>query len=383
MDPDAGPVELQRKVMFDIRYYFCRRGGENFINFKKNTFQLCYDNNTNIAYVKKSVDEMQKNHNEKSNVEIITGFMPRILADDGTPHKLCPVRSFENYSFTLNPDCEGLWQKPWLSNYKKNHLPFYEASTVGKNPLNTFMSKLSAKCELSKVYTNHSVRVTGVTNLTRSHYTPRQIMAITGHKSIQSLAIYQRVKEDEKMMMGMSLMYSLLRPADVMRVTSECRPHFETQLDTQQQLQIQAPPVQQAVALPSNLQIQPQMPKENFHSAMVPIPPPVQIENRSQSAPTPVMQNEKPNIEPENAVIPFDANINENQFGSFLQMLMDDEGDNDLLMAATQLEQKDNEKRQKSTAVVKKSSPKHSLESALVGCKIGAIGTLNIHIHQK
>ena len=66
MDPDAGPRELQRKVMFDIRYYFCRRGGENIHDMTIGTFELQFDSTTGICYVKKVVDEMTKNHREKT-----------------------------------------------------------------------------------------------------------------------------------------------------------------------------------------------------------------------------------------------------------------------------------------------------------------------------
>lgn len=62
LNPDAGPWELQNKVMFDIRYYFCRRGGENIETMTKGTFELKYDVNTKMAYVKKVRDEMTKNH---------------------------------------------------------------------------------------------------------------------------------------------------------------------------------------------------------------------------------------------------------------------------------------------------------------------------------
>ena len=40
-------------------------------------------------------------------------------------------------------------------------------------------------------------------------------MSVTGHKSLQSLFMCQRVKSDEKMMIGMSLAKSLCRPIEV------------------------------------------------------------------------------------------------------------------------------------------------------------------------
>ena len=62
------------------------------------------------------------------------------------------------------------------------------------------------------------LRVTGATNLTRCGFSARQIMAITGHKSIESLAIYQKVQEDEKLKMGISLMFNLFKPAEAMKI---------------------------------------------------------------------------------------------------------------------------------------------------------------------
>ena len=37
-------------------------------------------------------------------------------------------------------------------------------------------------------------------------------MAVSGHKNLQSLALYTRVCNDKKLMMGLKLTYSLLKP---------------------------------------------------------------------------------------------------------------------------------------------------------------------------
>jgi hypothetical protein len=84
---------------------------------------------------------------------------------------------------------------------------------VGAKTLTTFMSDLSKKCNLSKIYTNHSIRATGATMLSKGMYGPPQIMAVTGHKSVQSLTVYQRVDEDEKLKMGQSISEALLPSA--------------------------------------------------------------------------------------------------------------------------------------------------------------------------
>ena len=137
---DLGPTQLLNKVMFNIRYFFCQRGTENFQSFTKETFQLSYDTETKMAFVKKIQDELSKNHQE-TDQEIITGFMPQLLHQNGHPHRMCPVRSFENYINHLNPNINALWQRP-LNKPKSNI--WYAASVLGHNPFEKFMAKLSA-----------------------------------------------------------------------------------------------------------------------------------------------------------------------------------------------------------------------------------------------
>ena len=171
-------------MQFDIRYYFCRRGGENIYDMKKNTFELDFDTDTRIAFVKKVTDEIQKNHQE-GNSEIITGFMPQIIDPaTGNPHKMCPVLSFELYINRLHPDNEFLWQRSLKKKPDNIMAPWYSNERVGHNPLDNFMSTLGKNAKLSQHYTNHCIQVTGVTNLSRQNFTDKQIMSVTGHKSI-------------------------------------------------------------------------------------------------------------------------------------------------------------------------------------------------------
>ena len=51
MDPYRGPKELQTKVQFDVRYYFCRQGVENIYDMTQDTFELGYDVDTGLSYV--------------------------------------------------------------------------------------------------------------------------------------------------------------------------------------------------------------------------------------------------------------------------------------------------------------------------------------------
>ena len=114
-----------------------------------------------------------------------------MLDDTGRPHKYCPVRSFENYLGRLNPDDEHLWQTPLnkIWNMKEQNV-WYKAEAKGHNPIEKFMGNWFKQYELSDHYTNHCIRVTSATNLAHcGKYTAKQIMSVTGHKSIQSLRI--------------------------------------------------------------------------------------------------------------------------------------------------------------------------------------------------
>ena len=84
----------------------------------------------------------------------------------------------------LNPNINTLWQRP-LKRIPKNDNIWYAAAVLGHNPTEKFMGKLSLSCELSDYHTNHCIRVTGATNLTRNNFTAKQIMSITGTRAFK------------------------------------------------------------------------------------------------------------------------------------------------------------------------------------------------------
>ena len=99
---------------------------------------------------------LTKNHRENDK-ELTRGFMPEIRDSN-----LCPVKSFVSYTSKLNPLNDKLWQKPKDSFCSEDDVWFCNIP-VGQRTLSSFMSKMSALCELSIKYTNHSVRATGAT----------------------------------------------------------------------------------------------------------------------------------------------------------------------------------------------------------------------------
>ena len=204
MNPDNGPEALQRKVQFDLRFYFCRRGMENMDKMKKNDFQVRYNTKKEEWYVIKVKDELTKNHCELEN--IVSGIMPENKTD-----RLCPVKSFQKYLDHLNPNCDFLWQYALEKINPEKPNVWYSRRNIRKNTLGIFMSEVSKQCKLSTIYTNHSIRVIGCTVLTRCNLSSSEIMSVSGHKSVQSLAIYQKTRDHQKHEMGKALFDSMTK----------------------------------------------------------------------------------------------------------------------------------------------------------------------------
>lgn len=211
------PISLQEKVQFDIRFYFFRRGSENMHRMTKSTFVLLTNPESGERYIRLAEDELTKNHQGDCR-ERHTPVMPEKVGD-----KNCPVSSYLKYVSHLNPKCDALWARPLPSKLttpttgmidgdrEEANEVWYCKVPIGKSMLAKFMKELSVKYKLSQVYTNHSIRVTGATILTRKSYAASQIKAVTGHRSVSSLAIYQKVSEGEKIQMGQTLGQSVGR----------------------------------------------------------------------------------------------------------------------------------------------------------------------------
>ena len=58
LSPDNTNRSLQRKVQFDIRFYFASRGCENLEKMTKDTFKFAFNNKTEMWYVYKDQDEI-------------------------------------------------------------------------------------------------------------------------------------------------------------------------------------------------------------------------------------------------------------------------------------------------------------------------------------
>ena len=83
----------------------------------------------------------------------------------------------------FNPEEETCWFTP---------------KPLGVNTLGNIMKNISKRLNLSRLYTNHSIRATCVTKLSAEGFESREIMRVTGHKCESSLRTYDRDNTVEK-----------------------------------------------------------------------------------------------------------------------------------------------------------------------------------------
>ncbi|KAL9960013.1 hypothetical protein ACROYT_G033403 [Oculina patagonica] len=89
----------------------------------------------------------------------------------------------------VNPNCTAFFQYP-KKNCRAEDAVWFEARPLGMNSLAKMMKIISEEARLSKIYTNHCVRATAITLWSNAGISNRHIMAISGHRSAQSLVSY-------------------------------------------------------------------------------------------------------------------------------------------------------------------------------------------------
>ena len=177
------PKTLLNKVFFEIMLYFCRRGRQNLRQLKKADFEVHTDA-TGAKFVSNVRDELTKNHREDDKAEE-GGVM---YATEGV---WCPVSSLEKYLQHLNPKKRVVW---------------YDNMVVGERSLGDMMKRISLKeANLSRIYTNHSIRATAVTILDKSGFEARHIMTVSGHRNESSTRAYSKTDQTAKRRMSETL----------------------------------------------------------------------------------------------------------------------------------------------------------------------------------
>ncbi|CAC5410634.1 KCTD1_15 [Mytilus coruscus] len=191
------PCGLQNKVFLDFMIYFCNRGRENLRALKKSDFKFYGHGPSKYVQLR---DHSTKNHKGDSayDTESQGG---RLFVTPSNP--LCPVKSLEKYMSHLHIELDCFWQRPRQSDkLKPGDDIWYEKIPVGRNTLGNKMKDMSEQFGLSKKYTNHCLRTTAITLLDQDGFEAREIMAVSGHRSENSIRSYSRTDEGKKRKMS-------------------------------------------------------------------------------------------------------------------------------------------------------------------------------------
>lgn len=122
----------------------------------------------------------------------------------GTGAPNCPLLSLKKYLNLLHPECPFFFQQPKDGTIEGSSR-WYKNSPVGVNKISGFMQRISEKAGLATTYTNHSIRATTVTSLRNKGIHVNDIMAVTGHKCLQSIMSYSTTTETARRQMSHAL----------------------------------------------------------------------------------------------------------------------------------------------------------------------------------
>lgn len=190
--PTNTPTLLQWKTWTTIMLHFLNRGNENIKDMKKSDLHIEIEGDKKVIRLR---DFKTKNHQGMSS----QASTEAVIYSNGTDN--CPVSLIEMYLSKLNPINENLWQKP-KQRFSKSE--WYCNQSVGINKMSTFMKEIAKYLGMSKVYTNHCLRATGITSLARG-FQDTDIASFSGHKSLNALAIYKRTPNKTKEFMSQNL----------------------------------------------------------------------------------------------------------------------------------------------------------------------------------
>ena len=180
MSPST-PQGLLNNVWFHITLYFCREGQRN---LKKSSFLL--DENKK-RYATMAHDKASKNYqgglsDNTVSFEKLGRMYQTEHPNDGYNARL--------YLEKLNPECSAFFQYPKRSWKRPQEGVWFKNRRLGVNKLRDIMKILGKAANLSKMYTNHSVRATAITLWSDAGLSNRHIMSLSGHRNENSLRSY-------------------------------------------------------------------------------------------------------------------------------------------------------------------------------------------------
>lgn len=111
----------------------------------------------------------------------------------------CPVHLIDKYIGKLPPDAitQDLFYCRPLQNISSDPTkPWYSATPIGRKQLGKMVSAMCKMANIEGVKTNHSLRVSGASALFEAGIPEQIIQSRTGHRSLESLRVYEQVTNE-------------------------------------------------------------------------------------------------------------------------------------------------------------------------------------------
>lgn len=190
----SNAIVMQQEVWFWITYQFGLRGRELLASFTKDLFLIGTDSD-GFRYIEIRCDMLSKNVKASLSQKEYENLRSARIYEDKTDSQKCIVRLFEDYVKKIPEGNPFLFPLP-LKKAKPNGVWYCDKKHLGKDALGQMMKNISKNSDLSTIYTNHCVRVTTISNLSRQGYSSEQIATVSGHKNVNSVQRYVRRLHD-------------------------------------------------------------------------------------------------------------------------------------------------------------------------------------------
>ena len=118
------------------------------------------------------------------------------------------------YLEKLNPECSTFFQYKKHSRKRPQEVVWFKNRCLEVNKLGDTMKILSKAANLSKIYTNHSVRATAITLWSDAGLSNRHIMSLSGHRNENSLRSYNTRPSSQQLQFCRNMLSTALNSAD-------------------------------------------------------------------------------------------------------------------------------------------------------------------------
>ena len=199
---------LQKECIFNVLYYFQLRGRENLRFLTRECIDFKKIGDREVAYIK--VPLLQKNVKASLKSKEFEDLKMAMMVEQ--PDNIyCPVKRLHQY---LNALPEQTKENTLFPKYNDKQKRFSSLQVLGKDKLGNVMADLSNESCLSRRYTNHSIRVTGINFMHDSGMSNEEISSITGHKNPKSVQHYIR-KNEQKIMHASDVLSNIFHESSV------------------------------------------------------------------------------------------------------------------------------------------------------------------------